>query len=412
MSVGRALLSDRALQGRVLLTLGILALVHVVSHRLLPTLPSDFVRSLKGAGMLDDAASSGVIIGALGLMPYLSASLWIQLATPLIPVFRRWRDEGRGERLLIMQIVVMLVLSLIQGWMLASVFQTVGPLGAPVLGPWGRFVSVLVFTVGSIMFLSAGLLINRYGIGNGIALLVAMTVAVQLPEAVDVLVSMAFPGAGATANFTVFQMVSVVLVIVMVFAVAVRVYTAEVKVPVTYGGVEGAAERTGYLRLPLFFCGYMPIVFGQAILMFVNPACYWLFGVGIEQLEIGKPGYYIATVVLVLVYGLVWGRVGFSPRRLALYLAEDGGRIEGCAPGRETVRFFRRTFDRLNVAGTVALVGFAVVPALMNNTFNVPFMVAQFMGGVSVLVLAAVGADFYRHLKMHARSVTTDSPAT
>jgi len=402
------------LRQRILFTLGLIFVC-----RLIALVPSPGVNAAAlqmvinslaeqaGGGIMGmiDLFSGGALgrcaVGALGIMPYISASIIIQLMTAVIPQLERLAREGDTGRAKITQYTryLTLVICLVQGFLLAlTLEQGFGGLPggdqivSPAMSGWGfRLLTVLTTTTGTMLLMWLGEQITERGIGNGISIVITINIISGLPAAVSAAVNL-FSGVGGEALFGPFEAIGLVAMVFLVTAGTVALTEALRKIPIhTTRRVVGKKVYGGqntYMPLRINYSGVMPIIFASAILVF--PAAILM---KIPQTrDIGA---------MILFFSYFWVATQFNPLQIADDLKKSGGYIPGIRPGRPTAEFLDMTMTRLTLVGALFLTVISVLPGVLSQNFDVPAIVADFMGGTSLLIIVGVTLDTVRQIESH-----------
>ncbi len=416
------------LRQRILFTLGL-----IVVCRLIATVPSPGVNVVALQMVMDSIAknaggvmgwinlfSGGALgrcaVGALGIMPYISASIIIQLMTAVVPQLERLAREGDSGRAKLSQYTryLTLVICVVQGFALAMTLERgfgdvpggnqIVPLA---LRGWGfRLMTILTTTTGTMMMMWLGEQITERGIGNGISVVITINILSLLPAAVGQGISM-FTKVGGEALFGPFELIGLVAMVFLVTACTIALTQAQRKIPIhTTKRVVGSKVYGGqntYMPLRINYSGVMPIIFASAILVF--PVAL-LSKIDYTQplaamLQYGEPLYILTFGATILFFSYFWVATQFNPLQIADDLKRNGGYIPGVRPGRPTAEFLDQTMTRLTLVGALFLVAIAVLPGVLSQYFDVPQMVARFMGGTSLLIIVGVTLDTMRQIESH-----------
>lgn len=377
-------------------------------------------RSEGGFLVLFNLFSGGALercaVGALGIMPYISASIIIQLMTAVVPTLERLAREGDTGREKITQYTryLTLLLCVVQGYAWAVTLenpQALFGIDATLVQNPGipfRLLTIVVMTTATMLLMWLGEQITERGVGNGISLIITIGIIASMPGAVQAAVQMFNPTAGV-AQFTVFHLVGLVVMLFLVVAGTIAVTQAQRKIPVHYAkrvvGRKVYGGQSTYMPLRVNYSGVMPIIFAQAILMF--PAR--IFGmmpfemakrIG-AAIDFGTMWYNILYASLIFFFSYFWVATQFNPIQIADDLKTYGGYLPGIRPGRPTAEFLDRTMTRITFSGALFLTIIATIPNLMYQQFEIPFIVAQFFGGTSLLIMVGVVLDTMRQVESH-----------
>ncbi|MCF7837028.1 MAG: preprotein translocase subunit SecY [Candidatus Marinimicrobia bacterium] len=416
------------LRQRILFTCGLIFICRVVSRVPTPGVDTEalrlFIERMQATtggsflGLFDlfsGGAMSNVAVGALGIMPYISASIIIQLLTAVIPGLERLAREGDTGRQKITQYTryLTLLLCVIQGYAMAVALENPGALGIDArivtMPGWGfRLLTVLTMTTGTMLMMWLGEQMTERGIGNGISLIITVNIVSSLPEAVQVMIRMFRPIDGV-AQFNIFHLVGLLTMIVLVIAGVIAVTQAQRKIPVQYAkrvvGRKVYGGQSTYMPLRVNYAGVMPIIFAQAILMFpprvLNMMPFDFAKRMAALLNFGTPLYNTIYALMILFFSYFWVATQFNPVQIADDLKKYGGYVPGIRPGKPTAEFLDRTMTRITLAGAIFLTLIAVTPTIMAQQFNIPWIVASFFGGTSVLIMVGVMLDTMRQVESH-----------
>src|SRR3954449_12629426 len=380
--------------------------------------------NLFSGGALENCA-----IFSLGIMPYISASIMMQLLTAVIPQLGRLAKED-GGRQKIMQYTryATVVLCLVQGWLLSVSFQhpesyqallpnitdTINRLGIPLVDNLSitfNIITTLTLTTGTLFLMWLGDQITERGIGNGISLIITIGIVARLPAALAQAWKTFVPSAGTgAAPSNPFILVLMIAFLFLVIAAVIAVTQGVRKITVQYAkrvvGRKMYGGQTQYMPLKVNYAGVMPIIFAFALLLF--PATIVGY-VGknspiaakiVSALNNGWP-HYLALAAMIFFFSYFWVATQFQPSQIADDLKKYGGYIPGVRPGKPTAEFLDYTMTRLTFAGAIFLTLIAVLPSLLSQGMNVPPLTAQFFGGTSLLIIVGVMLDTMRQVETH-----------
>ena len=365
--------------------------------------------------LFSGGALSRCAVGALAIWPYISASIILQLMTAIIPSLERLAREGDVGRQKLTQYTryLTLVICVVQGFFLAVSLEHPGALGlgrGVVLVPhggWGfRILTVLTLTTGTMMLMWLGEQITERGIGNGVSLIITINICSRMPMAVYYAYSMFQPVDGV-ARFSIFHLVGLVVLFFLVVAGTIALTQGQRKIPIhTAKRVVGRKVYGGqntYMPLRVNYSGVMPIIFASAMLAF--PAMLMRripFTRGLAaMLQMGEPLYMVCYAAMILFFSYFWVATQFNPLQIADDLKRNGGYVPGIRPGRPTAEFLDHTMTRITLIGALFLTVIAVIPTLMHRQFSIPWLVASFLGGTSLLIIVGVALDTMRQIESH-----------
>lgn len=423
------------LKSRILFTLLVLAICRVVAMLPVPGLDgaklSEFFEqtartsgaSLVGMySLFTGGALERCAIGALGIMPYISATIIIQLLTAVIPHLNKLSRETGGRTKIIQYgryLTVLLCLGqgfvMSIGWenpssLFGSGFQGELVLIEPIW--WYRIQTTIILTTGTLLLMWFGEQITERGIGNGISLVITIGIVARLPDAIQALYEMFFPPSGES-QYNLFHGLALLALLLAVVAGVIAVTQAQRKIPVQYAqrsvGRKVYAGGSSFMPLRVNYAGVMPIIFAQAILMFPGkifevlgntfnlPFLTTLAAYFVE----GRLLYVLLYAAMILFFSYFWVAIQFNELQIADDLKKHGGYIPGVRPGNETSKFLHNTMSRITLAGAIFLTIIAIIPILLNQRMEVPFSVSTFFGGTSILISVGVMLDTMRQMESH-----------
>jgi preprotein translocase subunit SecY len=429
------------LKSRIIFTFLLLGVCRMIALIPLPgldgaTLAAWFEqKSQQGQGLLGmyslftGGALEKCAIGSLGIMPYISATIILQLLSAVIPQLSKlMREEGGRIKIVQYGRYLTVLLCLGQGFVMSlgwenpdKVFGTNFP-GSLVLTHnlwWYRIQTTLLLTTGTLLLMWLGEQISERGIGNGVSLVITIGIISRLPMAFVSLWAMFFPGKSVETNWNAFHGIVLLLLMLVVVGGVIAVTQAQRKVPVQYAqravGRKVFAGGTSFMPLRVNYAGVMPIIFAQAILMFPEKMFQTLMGLtekgvpGVFKLckalyvalQYGSISYMTLEGLMILFFSYFWVATQFNEIQIADDLKKYGGYIPGVRPGQATSDFLHRAMSRITLAGAIFLAIIAVIPTMMFNWANVPFAVGQFFGGTSILITVGVLLDTMRQMESH-----------
>jgi preprotein translocase subunit SecY len=376
--------------------------------------------------MFSGGALENCAIGALTIMPYISATIVMQLLTAVVPSLSKLARQDDGRVKIIKYSRYMTVLICIgQGF-----FMTLGwehPQNIPgfqqfqgtlVLHPdhiwWYRFQTITVLTTGSMLLMWLGEQITERGIGNGVSLIITINIMSRLPKAARELIVMFFPAGVTDQHYNISHAVGLVLLLAAVVAGLIAVVQAQRKIPVQYAqravGRKVYSGGQSFLPLKLNFAGVMPIIFASAILSVPQYVFSWAGGLWpslgflkhwANLLYEGTFIYIVVFSLLILFFSYFWTATQFNELQIADDLKKNGGYVPGVRPGQATSAYLHNAMSRITFAGALALTVIAVIPIILKRVMNIPYDVAQFFGGTSMLIMVGVLLDTMRQMESH-----------
>ena len=423
------------LKSRIFFTLIVLAICRVVAMIPIPGLDgaalAKYFKDNAGTesgdllgmySMFTGGALERCALGALGIMPYISATIILQLLTAVIPQLSKLaREEGGRAKIIQYGRYMTLVLCIVQGLVMAIGWENASNIFPNFSGKlvmydaiwWYRIQTVIILTTGTMLLMWLGEQITERGIGNGISLVISIGILARMPQAIQALWDMFKTTDGTGVQILIFKLIAMLFLLCGVIAGVIAVTQAQRKVAVQYAqravGRKVVSGGTSFLPLRLNFTGVMPIIFAQAILMFPEKILRFLgdsyklpvlSGVA-NALHEGAALYLVLYGLMILFFSYFWVATQFNEIQIADDLKKHGGYIPGVRPGQATSDFLHNAMSRITLAGAVFLTVIAVLPILLNRSMNVPFAVATFFGGTSMLILVGVMLDTMRQMESH-----------
>lgn len=403
------------LRRRILFTLAMLAVYRLGVHVPTPGIDrqalADLFRQMKGTVVdLFNLFSGGALeqfsVFSLGIMPYISASIILQLLTVVFPYLERLSKEGEAGRRKITQYTRYgtVVLSIIQGLMISFGLEgTRGTGGVPVvLNPgWGfRLMTVITLTSGTAFIMWLGEQITERGIGNGISLIIFAGIVARLPSAVTTTVQYIREG-----ELGVLVALFVMGFVVLVVGVIIFVERGQRRIPVQYAkrvvGRKMYGGQSSHLPLKINTANVIPPIFASSILIF--PATMAQFAphpwvqAASNYLSPGRWLHDLVYVGLIIFFAYFYTAVVFNPTDVAENMKKFGGYIPGIRPGQKTAEFIDRVLARITLSGAIYLAAVSLLPTILVSQLNVPF----FFGGTALLIVVGVALDTVAQIETH-----------
>ncbi|HEV2682275.1 MAG TPA: preprotein translocase subunit SecY [Rhodanobacter sp.] len=405
------------LRQRIFFVIGALVVFRLGSFIPVPGVNPEAMTSLvNGNGLMDmfNMFSGGALarfsVFALGVIPYISASIVFQMMGSVIPSLQGLRKEGEaGKRKLTMYTrYATVALAAFQSFGIAVALQNqVAAGGAPVVyTPGFGFImsSVVGLTAGTLFLMWLGEQMTERGIGNGISLLIFAGIVAGLPAAVVHTLGMANNG-----ELTLIMLLMVFGLVLAVTAFVVFMERAQRRITVNYarrsGGQKAYMNQSSSLPLKINMAGVIPPIFASSLLMFPATAISW-FSTGqqsrwlqdlTQSLSPGNPLYDIVFAVLVIGFAFFYTAIVFNADETADNLKRSGALIPGIRPGRATASYIDSVMTRLTGVGALYLVLVCLVPSFMQQAWHVPF----YFGGTSLLIVVVVVMDFTAQVQAH-----------
>ncbi len=403
------------LRRRILFTLAFLAIYRIGVQIPAPgidaeALASFFARSQGTLFGLFDMFSGGALkrlsIFALGIMPYISASIILQLLQVAVPHLEQLKKEGEAGRRKISQYTRYgtVVLSMIQGLGIAIGLESMtSPAGIPVVAMpgWGfRLITALTLMSGTVFLMWLGEQITERGIGNGISMIIFAGIVARMPSAIINTFRLVRTGElhPALLLFLIIMMVAVIAFICFMERAHRRIpiqYARRVVGRRVYGG------QSTHLPLKVNTAGVIPPIFASSIMMF--PATIanfarvpWMESIS-QALRPGNPIYEALFVAFIIFFCYFYTAITFNPSDMAENLKKYGGYIPGIRPGRRTAEYIDKVLTRITLIGAIYVAGICVLPDILISKLNVPF----YFGGTALLIVVGVAMDTMGQIESH-----------
>jgi len=404
------------LRNRILYTLGILLIYRLGSFIVLPGVDPEMLANLKDQtdegimGLLDmfsGGAFSNASVFALGIMPYISASIVVQLLGMAIPYFQRLQKEGESGRRKINQItryLTVLILIFQAPTYLANLANQLPREAFAMSGFYFQFSSTIILIAGTMFVMWLGEKITDKGIGNGISLIIMIGIIAQLPFALTAEFGSRVDQLGG--GLVMFLVELVILFVVFMFSILLIQGTR--KIPVQYAKrIVGNKQYGGvrqYIPLKVNAAGVMPIIFAQALMfipmMFASFNTETTNAIAAAFADFTGFWYNFIFALLIIAFTYFYTAVTINPNQMAEDMKKNGGFIPGVKPGRKTVEFLDSIMSRITLPGSIFLALIAILPAFammmgVNNQF------AQFFGGTSLLIMVGVVLDTLQQIESY-----------
>ncbi|MFA5688787.1 MAG: preprotein translocase subunit SecY [Kiritimatiellales bacterium] len=411
------------LRQRILFTFGVIFLCRLLSN--IPLVGIDFglmsnwlEQQTSTGGLMDllNLFSGGALencaVGALGIMPYISASIIMQIMGQVIPTLSKLMREGEAGRAKITQYTRYLTvfICIIQGFMLARGLES-GRIGFPpslvqIPGIGFALLTTMELLVGTLLMMWLGEQITERGIGNGVSMIITINIVSRMPAAVSAMIALFRPIDGV-ARFSPFMAAALLIMFLVVIAAVIAVTQAQQKIPVQYAkrvvGRKVYGGQHTFMPLRVNYAGVMPIIFAQAILMFpamiFNALPGTFFKSWAAAFNSGTGLYMTLFGLMIFFFSFFWVSMMFNPVQIADDMKKHGGYIPGIRPGKSTAEFLDKTMTRITLAGALFLTIIAVLPTVISTRLNIPFLIASFFGGTSLLIIVGVMLDTMRQIE-------------
>ncbi|MCK5127993.1 MAG: preprotein translocase subunit SecY [candidate division Zixibacteria bacterium] len=405
------------LRKRIFYTLGLLIVYRIGGHIPTPGIDASVLQSFFAGSqntlvsmwdMFAGGAFQKATIFAMGIMPYISASIIIQLLGAVVPYIQKLQKEGEEGRRKITQYTrygTVLIASL-QAWGTATYLmsiQNADGISAVILDKW-TFVplTVLTFTCGTIFIMWLGEQITERGIGNGISLIIFIGIIARFPQAVVEETQAIFAG-----TRSIFVEVIMIAMMLLVIAAVIVVTRGQRRIPVQYPkkivGRRVYGGQTTHLPLSVNSAGVIPIIFAQSIMFApatvaqLFPTVEWMNNLVGYWLQPGGLFYSIIYGLIIIFFAYFYTALTFNPIDLADNMRKNGGFIPGIRPGKRTAEYIEKILTRITLPGAFFFACIAILPWVLIARFNVNY----FFGGTGLLIVVGVALDTLQQIESH-----------
>lgn len=409
------------LKDRIIFTVLVLIVVRVGSHI---TLPGVNVAALESAaanmdsntlfGLFDmfvGGAFSNAAIFALGIMPYISASIILQLAGVVIPEVQKMQREGEDGRRKLNQWtrIGTVFIAALQAWGVSIKIASMQAGNGVAVVPGGGFLftlsAIILLTAGTMFLMWLGEQITERGIGNGISLIIFIGIVAKLPTAVWQEIQLISAGERQWIVFAI-----VIAVLFGIIAAVVLVQQGIRKIPVQYAkrvvGRKVYGGTTQYIPLRVITAGVMPIIFAQSIMFVPNtvltffPESPW--AVQLSHLFSDRSFFYaFFYAIIIIFFTYFYTAIAFNPRDVADNMKKQGGFVPGVRPGKQTAEYIDGILTRITLPGSIFLAVVAILPVFVSNVLGVSSLFASFFGGTSLLIIIGVVLDTLQQIESY-----------
>ena len=416
------------LRKKIAVTLGLIAVYRIGTY--IPTpgidgakLAQFFANLAQGQGgalfgimnMFSGGAISRLTIFALGIMPYISSSIILQLLTAVIPALEKLAKEGEAGHKKIVQYTRYgtILLAVIQSFFIAlwlenpARFQGLQIVQFP--GWPFRILTVITLTSGTAFIMWLGEQIQEYGIGNGMSLIITAGIVSRIPTALYQVYALFSPFAPEKAQLDPFTLILLVVMLVAVVIAVIVVTQGQRKIPVQYAkrvvGRKIYGGQSTFLPLRVNQAGVIPIIFAQSIILFPatiagfvqNP----MFQKFAQSLTKGEWVYNTIYSLLIIFFAYFYTAITFNPIDISDNMKKYGGFVPGIRPGKQTAEHLDFIMTRITFPGAIFLAVIAVFPSIISGWLKVPYLVASFFGGTGLLIIVGVMLDTMKQIESH-----------
>ncbi len=418
MSTVGGLTQNTDLRKRILFTLGILAVYRIGVHVPTPGVDNAAVLSFfqaQSAGIFGlfntftGGALSQFSVFALGIMPYISASIIFQLLSSAVPYLESLKKEGQHGQKKISQYTryATVLLAIVQGYGISTwLFNSTSPEGKSlVTSAYVGFIpfqlmTIITLTAGTCFIMWLGEQITERGIGNGASLIIFTGIAASIPHGAQQLFSLVSSGEMSSAI-----VLALVALMVLIIAIVVFMEVGQRRIPIQYSqrgaGRESMTAPASHLPLKINFSGVIPPIFASSLLMFPATMAQFVTSPWLKALQdsLSPSGtlYNILFILLIVFFCFFYTEIVFNPNDVAENLKKYGGFVPGIRAGKSTADYIQRVLERVNVGGAIYLSAICILPGLLVEQMNVPF----YFGGTSLLILVGVALDTTQQIQSH-----------
>lgn len=412
------------LKSRILFTLLILLVVRIGAHISVPGVNLDLIMSGDAGAASDDGlfgffdifvggALSNAAIFALGIMPYITATIIFQLAGIVMPQIQKLQREGEDGRRKLNQYsrVATVVIAGLQSIFIAQNIAGTEVAGQSIVADPGfmfYLTASFLMTAGTVLLMWLGEQITERGIGNGISLIIFIGIIAALPGAAIAEIEGAF-GVTASPLLPILKEVIVFGVLIAIIAAVILITQGARRIPVQYAkrqiGRKVYGGQTNYIPLRVNTAGVMPIIFAQA-LMFIPQTLVGFFDTEAIRtvaawFRYDSPVYAVTMFLMVVFFTYFYTAIIFNPKDIADNMKKQGGFIPGVRPGAPTKEYIDRILTRITLPGSLFLGLIAILPSIISPILNVNPAFAPFFGGTSLLIIIGVALDTLQQIESH-----------
>ena len=397
------------LKRRLIFTLGMLVVVRLGSHLPLPGIDKEAMANLFAQGgilgffdLFAGGALSRFSIFALGIMPYINASIIMSLLQSVVPILEQWAKEGDDGRAKITKITryATVFLAIVQAFGISVWLQNMGVL--MISGFGFRFLLLITLTAGTCFLMWLGEQITDFGIGNGISIIIFGGIIARIPSQLVQTAQLLQVG-----EIGILPLITLIAVFVVVIGGVIAIQKGQRRIPVQYAKrVVGRRMYGGqgtHIPLRVNQAGVIPIIFASAILLFPATIAQFLQNIAFmknlsEALSPGQPLYLILYSILIIVFTFFYTAITFNPANMADNMKKYGGFIPGIRPGKSTTVYIDHIMTRITLSGALFL---AIIAILPNILIKITGITTFYFGGTSVLIMVGVALETVQQIESH-----------
>ena len=411
------------LRKRILFTLGILLVVRIGAHIPIPGIDGEalgaaiqnFQNTLFGLyDLFAGGAFSRATLFALGIMPYISASIIIQLMGAVVPYFQRLQKEGEEGRKKITQLTRYgtVLISTMQAYgisiFLGSMTSTIQGAVVPVVPNPGivfTFTAIVSLVTGTMLMMWLGERITERGIGNGISLIIMVGIMSRFPNVI--ITEVVYVQEGLRGLLGEIILIAIMFVIV---GCVVLLTQGTRKIPVQYAkrvvGRKIYGGQATHIPMKVNTAGVMPIIFAQSIMFIPTTIATFFtnnefFQSMMRWFSFDHPFYWFVFGTMIIFFTYFYTAIAFDPVQVSTTMKQQGGFIPGVRPGKKTAEFIDNILTRVTLPGSFSLAFIAIFPYILMQIMDIDFNLASFFGGTSLLIIVGVGLDTIQQIESH-----------
>ena len=363
--------------------------------------------------MFSGGALTRLTIFALGIMPYISASIILQLLITVVPHLEKLSKEGEAGRRKIIQYTRYgtVVLAIIQSFFISLWLESPARFqGLQIVDNPGwpfRILTVITLTTGTAFIMWLGEQIQERGIGNGISLIITAGIISRLPTALYQVFVLISPFSPEKRQLNLFTLVIMAGIGVLVIVAVILITQGQRKIPVQYAkriiGRKVYGGQSTYIPLRVNQAGVIPIIFAQSIILFPATIAGFIPHAGLQNmaqsLVRGQVVYTIMYTLLIVFFAYFYTAITFNPNDVADNMKKYGGFVPGVRPGKHTAEYFDFIMTRITLPGAIFLSFIAVFPDMLGAWLKIPYLIASFFGGTALLIVVGVMLDTMRQIE-------------
>lgn len=367
-------------------------------------------------GMFSGGALQKATIFALGIMPYVSASIIIQLLTVVIPRLEKIAKEGEEGRKKIIQLTRYgtIVLAIIQTFFISLWLENPNAFQGTVIVPnpgWAfRLMTILTLTTGTAFIMWLGEQVDQHGIGNGISIVITAGIIESLPTALFQTWTLLSPMDPSHQQLAWWKFALMIALFVGTIVGVILIIQGQRKIPVQYAkqirGNRMYGGQSTYLPLKVNQAGVIPIIFAQSVILFPATIAGFFPNAGglnwvAQHLAHGTVTYSVIESLLILFFTFFYTAITFNPLEVSENLQKFGGFLPGIRPGKNTAEYLDYVMTRIAASGAIFLAIIALLPSIVSSptVLNIPFLIASFFGGTGLLIIVGVVLDTMQQIE-------------